>query len=283
MSRSDEHVDGSTATRTGSGESTDGTAVQVDGPAACFDGVAIKPSEVSVSRAFELPFETITVDYEGHDHVPDEDTIAALAEERTVRVTVPVRADGFDPLGDDARLRALPAEARSVLVAGHPAYLRGEERRRAVAPRFREAMAYVDDPWIGTEGVERIALATGETQFELLSHTTERDVRALRAAGYEGELAVYAPTVLTDDEDEILGALGGYVARRRRVADRLPAGAETDSSAGGDARAVLLAAARDYGLVGDADEIAERAARLREAGVDTVIGYPARGLEEFLS
>ncbi|MFB6153923.1 MAG: luciferase [Halodesulfurarchaeum sp.] len=283
MSSSDDQADGSTATRTSSRESTDGASAIDDEPASCFDGVAIKPAEVPVSRAGEVPFDTITVDYEGHDHVPEVDTLAALGTERTVRVTVPVRADGFDPLGDDGRLRALPAETKSVLVAGHPAYLRAEERRRAVAPRFREAMATVEDPWIGTEGVERIALATGGPQFELLSETTERDVRALRAAGFDGELAVYAPTVLTSDEDEILRALGGYVGRRSRVADRLPPGAETEATADGDARSILLAAAREYGLVGDAEEIADRAGRLRNAGVDTLIGYPARGLDEFVS
>ncbi|MFB6160827.1 MAG: luciferase, partial [Haloferacaceae archaeon] len=89
-------------------------------------------------------------------------------------------------------------------------------------------------------------------------------------------------TVLTDDEDAALDAVGGYVARRRPVARALPDGAPTDASATGRAREVLGAAARDYALVGTPASVRDRVDALREAGVDTVVGYPARGLDAFL-
>jgi len=247
----------------------------------CLDGAAIKPAEVDIEDVHDVPFGTLTVDYEGHEHVPDVETLERLAEDREVRVTVPVRADGFDPLGDRSVLDALPEGIDRVFVAGNPAYLEEHERTRAVAPRLGALVQEDGDAWVGTEGIERLALATGATQFELLSRTTLRAVRGIRAAGFGGEVAVYAPTVLVDDEDEILDAVGGYVSRRKPVARALPDDAPTDSSAAGRARSVLLAAASDYALVGSREDIAERVQQLREAGVDTVVGYPARGIEEF--
>jgi hypothetical protein len=246
------------------------------------DAAALKPSEVDLSRAGELDVETLTVDYEGREHVPAADRLANLAEGFEVRVTVPVRADGFDPLGDDGRRAALPDSVGVVLVAGNPAYLTEEERRRAVAPRLAAAREDAAEPWVGTEGVERVALAVGGTQFELLSAQTGRDARALRAAGFDGEIAVYAPTVLTDDADAVLDAVGAYAARRGPVRKRLPADAPRDSSISGDARETLLAACREYALVGDSETLADRVDALREAGVNRVVGYPARGLDAVL-
>ncbi|WP_436927822.1 DUF7388 family protein [Halosimplex amylolyticum] len=246
------------------------------------DAVAIKPAEVDVERAVDLDVDALAVDYEGREHLPSPETIADVAAETDLRVTTPVRADGFDPLGDDDLSTALPDGVRRVLVAGHPAYLTDTERQRAVAPRLRAAAARSRDPWVGTEGIERIALAVGGTQFELLGPATDRRLRALRQAGYDGEVAVYAPTVLTDEEDAVLDALGAYAARRAPVRSALPDGASTDASAGGRAREVLSQAVRDYGLVGDVDRVTERVEALRDAGADHVVGYPARGLEPFL-
>ncbi|WP_135830588.1 DUF7388 family protein [Halorussus halobius] len=245
------------------------------------DAAALKPAECDVSRALDLPFETITVDYEGREHLPDDDTLARLAREKELRLTTPVRAAGFDPLGDDALDADLPEDVRRVAVAGHPAYLTDDERGKAVAPRLRAAVERDPTAWVGTEGVERAALATGATQFELLSRSTERDLKALRAAGFDGELAVYAPTVLTDDEDAVLDAVGAYAARRGPVARALPEDAATDATASGRAREVLSKAVRDYALVGRPAEVGERVADLKAAGADLVVGYPARGLEEF--
>ncbi|MFB6094015.1 MAG: luciferase [Halanaeroarchaeum sp.] len=250
--------------------------------AARLDGIAIKPTEVDVAAADALPYTTLTIDYEGHAHVPDATTLERLATNRTVRVTVPVRADGYDPVGDDGALDELPDAVAPVFVAGNPAYLEDHERRRAVAPRLGRAVDRASDAWVGTEGVERLALATGATQFELLSRSTERAVARLRAAGFGGEVALYAPTVLTDDEDEILDAIGAYVARRKPVAQALPEGAATDSGATGRARSILLDAATDYALVGDEEAVGEAVTRYRENGVDTIVGYPARGLEAFV-
>lgn len=248
------------------------------------DAVAVKPAEHDWRRIADLAesVRTVTVDYEGREHLPDLDGLADLtADGREIRLTTPVRADGFDPLGDDSLAARLPDELGRVLVAGHGAYLSDEEAGRAVAPRLGAAVESTGDAWVGTEGVERAALATGATQFELLSRSTENDVRGLRAAGFDGEIAVYAPTVLSGDEDEILNAVGAYTARRGPVRRALPDDPATDGSAEGRAREVLSKAVRDYALVGERDAVSERVAALREAGADRVVAYPARGLGAF--
>lgn len=248
------------------------------------DAAALKPTECDVARAADLPLETLVVDYEGPEHVPDPSTLRRLADDHAVRLTTPVRADAFDPLhdGDPDPGVAVPDAVGRVIVAGNPAYLSEREADRAVAPRLAAAREAHPDAWVGTENVERVALAVGGTQFELLSRTTERDVRALRAAGVDAPMAVYAPTVPATDDDAVLDAVGEYVARRRPVARALPEGAPTDAGAAGRAREVLLAAAEDYALVGSAADIGGQVDRLRAAGVDVVVGYPAAGLETFL-
>lgn len=245
------------------------------------DAVALKPTECDVSRAATLPVETLAIDYEGREHLPEAETLSALAAEKDVYVTTPVRADGFDPLGDDSLAAALPSSVNRVLVAGHSAYLTDEERKRAVAPRLGAARKRAPDAWVGTEGIERVAMATEGTQYDLLSRSTDRDLKALRAAGFDGEIAVYAPTVLTDDEDTILDAVGSYTARRRPVASALPDDASTDAATEGRAREVLSKAVRDYALVGRPETVANRVAELKTAGADRIVGYPARGLGEF--
>ena len=253
-------------------------------PVAGVDAVALKPSEHDVGRIADLraDVDTVVVDYEGRDHLPDFQTLAALAADRAIRVTTPVRADGFDPLGDDSLAEDLPDELGRVFVAGHGAYLSETEGDRAVASRLGAATDTDADAWVGTEGVERVALATGATQFELLSRTTGRDVKSMRAAGFDGSVAVYAPTVLTDDENEILDAVGEYAARRGPVRRALPEDADSDGSAEGRARDVLSKAVRDYALVGDRETVASRVQSLRDAGVDRVVAYPAAGLGSFL-
>ncbi len=246
------------------------------------DAIAVKPAECDVSQAAFVPVDTVAIDYEGREHLPDRETLESLAADGDVLLTTPVRADGFDPLGDDSLLSDVPGAVGRVLVAGHPAYLSAEEQRRAVAPRLGAALETAPDAWVGTESVERIAMATGATQYDLLSRTTERELRGLRAAGFDGDVAVYAPTVLTDDEDAVLDAVGDYVARRRPVTRALPDDPTTDATATGRTRDVLLAAADDYALVGTAGEVREQADALREAGATTVVGYPALGLESLL-
>lgn len=246
------------------------------------DAVALKPPEVDLERATGLSVETLTIDFDGHDHVPEPSTLSALAADREVRLTVPVRADGYDPYGDDGLLRETPASVGLVVVAGNPAHLDARECRRAVAPRLAAVARDARDPWVGTESVERVAMAVGGTQFDLLSATTETEVRALRAAGLDEEVAVYAPLVLTDDEDAILDALGGYAGRRPDVREALPGDAPRNSTASGQAREALLEGCRQYALVGDAPTVSDRVERLRTAGVDHVVAYPARGLDPFL-
>jgi hypothetical protein len=243
------------------------------------DALALKPAEVDLRRVAERgPPMDIVVDYEGRERFPDGATIADLAADRSVRVTVPVRAEGFDPLGDDGRLDTLSGVVDLALVAGNAAYLTAAERERAVAPRLRAAAERFPDAWVGTEGIERLALAVGGTQFDLLTGSTEQELAALRAAGHEGELAVYAPVVVAADEDTVLDAVGPYAARRGPVRAALPDCAATDSTATGRTREVLSEAVREYALVGDRETVRERVAALREAGADRVVGYPARGV-----
>ncbi|MFC7134130.1 MULTISPECIES: DUF7388 family protein [Salinibaculum] len=246
------------------------------------DAVALKPAEMEVARGTELSVSTLTVDYEGREHVPDPETLREMAADHEVRVTAPVRADGYDPRGDDSLLRAVPDTVGLVVVAGNPAYLDSRETTRAIAPRLGEVVSRAADPWVGTERVERLALAAGGTQYELLTGATEHDIRGLRAAGFSGDVAVYAPTVLTGNEDAVLDAIGAYAARRSAVRSALPTGAATDSTATGEAREILLDGCREFALYGSVDEVAARVQALREAGVDRVVGYPARGLDPFL-
>lgn len=262
---------------------TSGRAITDSG----IDAVALKPATCDVTQATDLPVDTLVVDYEGREHVPSMDALDELSREYAVRVTLPIRADGFDPLGDDSIAARLPDAVDRVFVAGHGAYLTDAEAERAIAPRLGAAVQQHPDAWVGTEGVERTALATGATQFELLSRSTERDVRSIRDAGFDGTVAVYAPTVLAADEDAILDAVGSYAARRgpvRRALDRASdAGMSppTDSAATGRHREILSAAVRDYALVGTAPDVRERVEALRDAGVDTVVGHPAQGVDAF--
>jgi len=247
------------------------------------DAVAIKPTEFDVARVRAFPLDSVTIDYEGRSAVPDRDVLASLADTVTVRLTIPIRVDGFDPLGDDHLRSSLPDAIGQVLVAGHAAYLNSAERARAFSPRLAAALDDASNPWVGTEGVERVAMATGETQFDLLSATTLRDARCLEALNAECELAVYAPTVLTDDEDAILDAVGSYAARRSTVESELLADCALDSSASGPARESLLAACRSVALCGSPASVSTRLDALRTAGVDHLVAYPARGVERFFS
>ncbi|MFT4947704.1 MAG: hypothetical protein ACI8TL_001953 [Natronomonas sp.] len=246
------------------------------------DAAAVKPTEVAVERAEELAVEAITIDFEGSEHVPDTETLRDLTDAFEVRMTIPVRADGFDPHDDDSVRRRLPDGVGEVLVAGHQAYLDDHERKKAVAPRLTAAAESAADPWIGTEGIERLALAVGGTQFELLGPGTVSSVRALREADFDAEIVAYAPVVLSTDESTILDAVGEYAARRTRVRDRLPDGTPHDSAATGEGREQLLAGCRAYALVGSPQTVSERVADLRDAGVDRIVGYPARGLDPVL-
>lgn len=247
------------------------------------DGVAVKPASADVEVAASLPLDVVTIDYEGPEHVPDPTVLGTLARTKSVRLTTPVRATGYDPLGDDGSYAPVPDDVGLVLVAGHPSYLSATERSRAIAPRLGAALGRCDDPWVGTEGIERLALATSAGQYELLSPTTSREVRALRAAGFGGELAVYAPTLLDATGDAILDAIGAYVARREPVRSELPDDPVTDSSAAGRTREVLISSVADYALVGEPDRIRRRIQELRAAGVDLVIGYLPTGLRQFVS
>lgn len=249
---------------------------------AAIDAVALKPAEHDLARAAELPVGIVAIDFEGREHLPNRSLLQDLAAKKTVRLTIPVRADGFDPLGDDSLRDWIPDEVHRVFVGGHPAYLTEAAVDRAIAPRLGAAVDRDPDAWVGTEGIERLALATGATQYELLSRDTDRTLHALQAAGFAGDLAVYAPTVFSDERDEVLDAIGDYVARRGPVRRAMPDGGRADAESEGRAREVLTEAVEDYALVGDVETVKERVSTLREAGATTVVGYPAQGIEALL-
>jgi hypothetical protein len=244
-----------------------------------FDGIAVKPSECSLEEIGALSTDLVAIDYEGRELFPSPERLDALASDRTVLVTAPVRATGFDPLGDDSELAALSPRLRRVFVAGNPAYLSPAERRRAIAPRLAAGLESRPDAWVGTEGIERIAQATGAPQYDLLSARSEGEVAALRTAGFTGDIALYAPTVISDDDDTLLDALGAYVARRGPVAAAIPDDAPVDARATGATRERLLDAIEDYAIVGTERAVERRIEDLRDAGASTIIGYPARGLD----
>ncbi len=245
------------------------------------DAIAIKPTEVAPERAAKLPIDSITIDYEGPDAVPTPETLRTLADKIDVRITAAVRADGFDPLGEASLYDRIPEAAGLIFVVGHQNYLSAEEQSRAIAPRLQAGLTRAPSAWVGTEGIERLALATGATQFELLSPTTASDIDALYSAGFSGEIAIYAPTVLLADPDDILDSVGSYVARRSPVRERLPPGATTDSQATDRTRDILLEAAHNYALIGEIPTINRRIQELKAAGAATIVGYPARGLDPF--
>jgi len=175
------------------------------------DAVALKPAECDVSRAANSPIDRVTIDYEGREHLPDAETLDRLAAEAELYVTTPVRADGFDPLGDDSLIDKIPdpppagcswrATARTS---------RRTSRRRAVAPRLGAARAARRPRRVGRHGASSASRwRRGGTQFELLSLSVDRSRRAWAPRRrVRRRIAVYAPTVLTDDEDVVLDAVG---------------------------------------------------------------------------
>lgn len=248
------------------------------------DGVALKPTEHDLASVAGESFDRLVIDFEGRSAFPSPRTLARVRDHvPRVRVTVPVRADGFDPLGDQSVVDGIPPGLGRVYVAGNPAYLSAREHRRPIAERLGAAVRDRPQAWVGTESLERVALATGRPQFELLAPDTLGTLRRLRDAGFEGTLAVYAPVVQADDDDVILDALGPYVARRATVVRRLPNGAARDAAATGRARRLLLEGCENYGLVGTSSTVRARADKLREAGATLVIGYPARGLTQLVN
>lgn len=236
-----------------------------------FDAIAIKPSSQSITSIDPSQIDAIVIDFEGPAHLPDPNQVAELSEESHVTLTAPVRADGFDPLGDDGLFDQFEEADRFALVAGNGAYLTEGEQRKAIAPRLGRAIKRYPDAWVGTEGIERLALATGASQFELLSPDTPNMLTGLRSAGFDGEIALYAPTVVTDDRQVALSELKSYLSRRRRVKRALSNGSATHT----DPQDVLLQAMDDYALVGDESSIAQQIESLKTAGATTVVGYPA--------
>lgn len=234
-----------------------------------FDGIALKPTTQPPDSVDPTAVDSLVIDFEGDDSLPSPDAVAETAAHTTVVVTTPVRSDGFDPLGDDRLFAAYAPHARFALVAGNGAYLHPHERRRAIAPRLAEAIERYPDALVGTEGIERIALATGAAQFELLGPRTASLIRGLRAAGFTGDIAVYTPAAVTDDRQAAIDWLSGYLRRRRPVQRALDNAG--DSS---DEQRVLDQALDNFALVGDTATVNRRIDSLKAVGATAVIGHP---------
>lgn len=233
-----------------------------------FDGIAIKPASQTIDLC-SPETDRVVIDYEGETHLPSPAIVDDLVDKTEVVLTAPVRADGFDPLGDDSRLTSYDAEVGFAFVPGNGAYLDDRARSRAIAPRLAAALDRQPDAWVGTEGIERLALATGATQYELLAPRTGAALDALRTAGFDGSFVVYAPTVLTADRERALDALAGYLRRRRSVKRSL-----SDASTASARRDILLDAMDAYAIVGDRQAAIERIDALKAAGASAVIGHP---------
>lgn len=242
-----------------------------------FDALAVKPSHTDPSRVTSSPFDRFIIDFEGTEYYPSVSLIRDLQASTNVRLTIPVRVNGFDPLGNRDYLDALPPETKMVLVAGNPAYLSQAELSRRIAPRIGEVASEFADVWVGTEGIPLIALATDATQFFLLSPESRNTVKTIRAAGYAGTIAVYAPTVISDDQNTILDAIGPYTARRDRVRRELN---RPDSITDLDSndREILVRAIQEYALTGSVPEINEQIQSLKNQGIDTVVSYLPTGI-----
>lgn len=238
-----------------------------------FDGIAIKPKERSLTSIEPSQIDRLVFDFEGMEHLPTPMTIQQLAEETEVILTAPVRHDGFDPLGDDDWFTRFEPFAKFAIVAGNRAYLDTVASKRAIAPRIGAARTRFPDAWIGTEGIERLALATGATQYELLSGGSEQVINGLRAAGFEGTIAIYAPTMITEDRTAALNQLAGYLKRRKPVARVIEAQAGNVEETG----EVLDRVLDQYALVGPPATIEQRIVELKTAGADLLIAYPVGG------
>lgn len=241
-----------------------------------FDAVAAKPSHTDLVELTSSPVEHMVIDFEGREHYPSDTTLRKLKETTDIRVTIPIRADGFDPLGDRHHLDSLPPETKVVLVAGNPAYLTEDELRRPIAPRIGAATDEFSDAWIGTEGIPRIALAASAPLFYLLSPQSTRTIQKIRSAGYTGTIAVYAPTLVSAETETILDTLGPYTFRREPVRRKL----ETESFSELDStdREILLRETQNYALTGSVSEINTQITNLKTQGVDTVVTYLPTGL-----
>lgn len=240
-----------------------------------FDAIAVKPSHTNLSRVTSSPIDTVVIDFDGREHFPSNTTILELQETTDTRVTIPIRVDGFDPLGDREYLDSLPTETKVVLVAGNPAYLTEEELHRSIAPRLGTAVDEFSNAWIGTEGIPLIALATTAPLFFLLSPESKHTIQKIRSAGYPGSIAIYAPTVVTTDTDTILQTLGPYTMRREPVRRQLEA--ESLSSLDSDKQELLLRETQKYALTGSVSEINTQISRLKTKGADNIVSYLPTG------
>ncbi len=241
-----------------------------------FDALAVKPRDTDLSQIPSTPVNNVVIDFEGREHYPSNTTIRSLQETTNLRVTLPIRVDGFDPLGNREYLDSIPPETKVVLVAGNPAYLTENELDRSIAPRIGTAVDKFANAWIGTEGIPLIALATTAPLFFLLSPQSKRTIQQIRSVGYEGTIAVYAPTLITEDTDTLLETLGPYTLRRDPVRHKLES--TSLSSLNPEDQEILIRETQKYALTGSVSAINSQISHLKNHGVDKVVSYLPTGL-----
>ncbi len=186
-----------------------------------------------------------------------------------VVVTLPVRRTDFPGrLAEVMRLLSRTDRPSLCLVAGNPAYLTEEERRRPASGSLASAVEHVFEElgpdaevFVGTERVERaveeLCRRLSVIPFLLLDDHRLELLERLRPNG--NRLAVYVPFAVGPKREAAMSSLLPYVERRMRAL-RLPG----EPSEHVDR----------FCVVGTPDDVSTRL-RTIAARYDVVVGYPA--------
>jgi len=203
--------------------------------------------------------------------LPSLDVLVRRADESSgprVVITVPVRRSDFlERLEGTLRILSRRDRASLCLVAGNPAYLTEEERRRSAprllayaAERVHRELGGRTEVFVGTERVERtverLCRELDVVPFLLLDLHPPELLERLRPNG--NRLAVYVPFAL-GPSSEAIPALLPYV--RRRMTVRQLTGDPSEH-------------VERFCVVGDPDRVASRLRSLTER-YDVIVGYPA--------
>jgi hypothetical protein len=197
------------------------------------------------------------------------------------------------------------------LVAGNPAYLDADERRRPLARTICEAVKIVKkncedrEVWIGTEGVLRLAaelaIEHGLTPFLLFDKSLESNIQSLRDLGFTGDFAVYVPFYISANRrrvlHDVLYRLSGYMLRRKwvrqearrlrydlslpilrtLVQEKRPLSKTLMKSSLGT---LLAEAAGSLSVFGDPEAVEERLRVIAGLGPRVIVGLPIKESED---
>ncbi len=186
-----------------------------------------------------------------------------------VVITLPVRRSDFsERLRDVMRLLSRSDRASICLVAGNPAYLTEEERRRSAGELLASATELVvrelgpdAEVFVGTEKVEKTVEALCQRldviPFFLLDRRSPELLLRFRSNG--NRLAVYVPFAVGQRRDDVMPLLFPYVERRMRALKL--SGSPSDH-------------VDRFCVIGTPHDVSRRL-RTVAAQYDIMIGYPA--------